>query len=94
VRPLKLKALAPVVVQHNDWRKQDDGSWRCGNVLIRCDKVEQFGGYTFRTWYIYRVDPGGKLTKVHPKSRPWGYGRLGGAKIGAARLAEPIEAAS
>lgn len=91
MKPLKLKQLAPVVCRRNDWREQEDGSLRCGNVVIRCDERTPFGGYTFERWFIYRVEPSGKLTRVHPKSRPWGYGHSGAAKIGASHLSKPIE---
>ncbi len=91
MKQLQLKKLAPVVVNLNDWSEQEDGSLRCGNVVIRCDERTPYGGYTFERWHIYRVETDGKLTRVHPKSRPWGYGRIGGAKIGASRLANPQE---
>jgi hypothetical protein len=92
MKPLKLKHGEPTVVRHNEWQKMEDGSFRSGNVLIRCDVRTPFGAHTFETWFIYRVDARGKLTKVHPKSRPWGYGHAGQAKIGASHLAEPVEA--
>ncbi len=93
MKPLKLKQLAPVHVRRNDWKKQEDGSFRCGNVVIRCDERTPFGdgGYVFEKWFIYRVETNGKLTRVHPKSRPWGYGHSGAAKIGASHLGNPVE---
>ncbi len=91
MKPLKLKHLAPVVVRHCDWKEMEDGSLRCGNVVIRCDKRTPYGGHTFETWHIYRVESTGKLTRVHPKSRPWGYGHAGQAKIGASHLTQPQE---
>lgn len=91
MKPLALKQLAPVVVRHNDWKEQEDGSFRCGNVLIRCDKRTPFGGHVFESWNIYRVNENGKLTRVWAKSRPWGYGHSGAAKIGASHLSEPVE---
>lgn len=90
MKPLELKRGEPTVVRHNHWRVQEDGSLRCGNVVIRCDRRERYGEYVFERWHIYRVD-GGRLTRVHPKSRPWGYGSSGAAKIGASRLGEPQE---
>jgi hypothetical protein len=92
MKPLRLKHLAPVVVRHCDWQEQEDGSLRCGNVVIRCDEREMFGEYEFKRWYIYRVEKNGKMVRVHPKSRPWGYSRAGQAKIGASHLAKPIDA--
>ncbi len=89
---LQFKKLAPVVVNPNDWSEQEDGSLRCGNVVIRCDERTPHGGYTFERWHIYRVESDGKLTRVHPKSRPWGYGHAGQAKIGASRLVKPVDA--
>ena len=93
MKPLKLKTLRPVVYRRNDWKEQEDGSFRCGNVLIRCDERTPYGGYTFERWRIYRVETTGKLTLVHPKSRPWGYGSAGAAKIGASHLSKPVEGA-
>ncbi len=92
MKPLKLKKLAPIVVRHNDWNEQEDGSLRCGNVLLRCDDVYYIGDYRCERWYIYRVEVDGKLTRVHPKSRPWGYGHSGAAKIGANLLRTPVAA--
>lgn len=84
---LKLKQLAPVVHRRNDWKQMEDGSFRCGNVLIRND-----GGTGIRSnWRIYRVEQDGRLTLIHPKSRPWGYGHSGQAKIGASHMGEPVE---
>ena len=88
---ISLKKTEPTVVQHNDWKKLKNGSFRCGNVLLRCDEVDLQGGYPFQRWNIYLVGPRGKLTRVHPKSRPWSYGRSGQAKIGASRLFKPVE---
>jgi hypothetical protein len=93
VKPLKLKQTAPTVVRHNDWQQMEDGSFRSGNVVIRCDRREPFGGHTFETWNIYRVDGNGRLTRVWCKSRPWGYGHAGQAKIGASHMSKPLEAA-
>lgn len=91
MKPLKLEHLKPVVVRHCDWNKQEDGSFRCGNVVIRCDERTPYGGHTFERWHIYRVEDGGRLVKVHAKSRPWGYGHAGQAKIGASHIAKPID---
>lgn len=94
MRELKLKKTAPVVVRLNDWNEMEDGSFRCGNVVIRCDSKTSYGGHTFETWHIYCVGRGGKLIRVYAKSRPWGYGHAGQAKIGANHLAEPIDGRS
>jgi len=91
VKPLALKQSAPTVVRHNAWAEMEDGSFRCGNVVIRCDERIPYGGYAFQRWHIYRVGRGGKLTRVWAKSRPWGYGCSGSAKIGAGRISEPQE---
>lgn len=91
MKPLRLKHAAPTVVRHCDWQRTEDGSFRCGNVVIRCDRREPYGGHTFETWHIYRVDDKGRLVRVHAKSRPWGYGHSGQAKIGASHLSEPLE---
>jgi hypothetical protein len=91
LKPLELKKSAPTVVRHNDWQKMEDGSFRCGNVLIRCDERTPYGGHTFERWQIYRVDEDGRLVRVHPKSRPWAYGSAGQAKIGASHLSKPVE---
>lgn len=91
MKPLALKKAPPVVVNPNAWVEMEDGSFRCGNVLVRCDERTTFGGYTLQWWNIYRVGRGGRLTRVWAKSRPWGYGRSGQAKIGASHLAEPQE---
>lgn len=88
MKPLQLAAGQPTVVRHNTWVKMEDGSFRCGDVIIRND-----GDTGIRSdWRIYRVDENGKLTRVWAKSRPWGYGHSGQAKIGASRINEPQEA--
>jgi len=92
MRRVKLKYGAPVVVRRVLWEKQPDGSFRCGNILIRCDERVQDRGHVFQKWYIYRVD-GDTLTRIYVKSRPWAYGRAGQAKIGAAKMLEPVDAA-
>lgn len=91
MKPLQPAKLAPVVVNPNAWTKMEDGSFRSGNVLIRCDERESFGGYTFERWNIYRVEENGTLTRIWCKSRPWSYGRSGQAKIGASRIMKPLE---
>lgn len=91
MKPLKLKAGPPKVVRVNAWRKQDDGSFRSGNVLIRCDERTPYGGHTFERWHIYRVEANGTLTRVWAKSRPYGYGHAGQAKIGASHIGKPVE---
>ncbi len=91
MKPLKLKYGAPVVVRRCDWQEMEDGSFRCGNVLIRCDERTPSGGYVFQKWNIYRVEENGTLTRIHPKSRPWAYGHAGQAKIGAAKMMEPVD---
>lgn len=89
MKPLKPAKGRPRVVNPNAWVKMEDGSFRSGNVLIRND-----GGEALRSdWRIYRVEADGRLTLVHPKSRPWGYGHPGQAKIGASHINEPQEAA-
>lgn len=85
MKPLKLKYGPPRTVRRASWLEQEDGSWRCGDVLIRCDER-----HPWERWHIYRVGKGGELTRVSAKSRPWGYGRAGQAKIGAARMIEPV----
>lgn len=91
MKPLRFDKAPPAVTNPNAWVRTGDGSFRSGNVLIRCDERTPFGGYTFERWHIYRMDGKGRLVRVHPKSRPWGYGRAGAAKIGASHLAEPQE---
>lgn len=89
---LKPAKAPPVVVNPNAWTRMEDGSFRSGNVVVRCDERTPFGGYTFERWHIYRVGRGGELVRVWAKSRPWGYGRAGQAKIGAGRIVAPVEA--
>lgn len=93
MKPLALAAGEPKVVRHNAWQRMEDGSFRCGNVLVRCDEREPFGGHTFERWNIYRVEDDGTLTRVWCRSRPWGYGHAGAAKIGASHITKPLEAA-
>lgn len=93
MKPLRLKAGPPKVVRANAWLEQEDGSFRCGNVLIRCDERTPCGGHAFERWHIYRVEPDGRLTRVWAKSRPYGYGHAGQAKIGASHIGKPVEEA-
>lgn len=84
---VELKPLALKHVTHrlNSWVAMSDGSFRSGNVVIRND-----GGSGIRSdWRIYCVDGVGRLVRVHPRSRPWGYGHAGQAKVGAAHIVKP-----
>lgn len=81
---IHLKPLPPTVARHNDWQQQRDGSYRCGNVVLR-----NVGGSGLRSnWRIF-VRRNGRLVMVWPAQRPWGYGHPGQAKIGAAHLSKP-----
>lgn len=91
MNPLKPKRLKTISVNLNEWTEQDDGSLRSGNVLLKCDEVYFIGEYRCERWFIYLVGEAGSIARVSPKSRPWGYGRSGAAKIGAAHLQKPVE---
>jgi hypothetical protein len=64
------------------WVAQIDGSYRCGNVLVR-----NVGGQgVTQCWRIFILD--GENWKEHmPASRSHGYFCAGSAKIGAALMA-------
>lgn len=82
---LKPKTLKVATIRLNDWVEYEDGSFRSGNVVLRNE-----GGSRIRAdWRIYCVDDRGRLVMVSPKSRPWGYGHVGQAKIGAAHIVKP-----
>lgn len=89
--PLKPKRLKTVAVNLNEWTEHDDGSLRSGNVLLRCDEVYFIGDYRCERWFIYLVGADSRITRVAPKSRQWGYGSSGAAKIGAAHIVKPVE---
>lgn len=73
----------PTVCVHHKWERQPDGTWRCGNVMIQNDGDEP----PRDSWNIYVRLDAGTWVRVRAKSRPWGYGHPGQAKIGAAKLA-------
>lgn len=83
LRPTK---RPPALVVPNEWAEQPDGSLTSGNVMIRNDG----GGPSRERWHIYaRDEDGGGWVRVWCKSRPYGYGHAGQAKIGVTRLSKP-----
>lgn len=54
----------------------------CGNVMVKCiGEKYRSGDYIFWDWRIF-LNLGGEWIMVHPKSRPYGYGCSGSAKVG------------
>lgn len=72
---------------HGQWKRQRDGSWRCGNV-----KIVNIGSTGLRQdWRIFvrarTVRGRADWRIVSLRQRPWGYGHAGQAKIGAGLIA-------
>lgn len=59
------------------WTELPDGSWESGSFIVCKAKG---------SWWIYSVDADGVRTRAMPKSRLWGYGSAGQAKVGAALM--------
>ena len=79
--PIKLEQTKRVS-SLGTWVRLKDGSYQCGNV-----KVMNVGGKGREaSWRIF-VRSGRKWEVLVLKSRPWGYGSAGQAKVGAALVA-------
>ncbi len=67
------------------WKKQEDGSYRCGNVKVAIGPRED--NKQWDSWRIFVLDENEQWEMLVLKNRPWGYGHAGQAKIGAALAA-------
>lgn len=81
---IQLKRDEPVLVQHCRWIRVSAREFRCGNVVLQNVGTLDRPG---QRWHIL-LRRGDKLTRIACKSRPWGYGSAGQAKIGVSRFGE------
>lgn len=73
---------------HSWWCKISDGLHQCGNVrIIKKVRAANPQPYFNWEWRIEVRNSKGQWIEKIPKSRPWGYATIAGAKRGAALMA-------